>query len=117
MKSWLTPYSFRAVTSLRVAPLRFHSPYSAIFHFPLTEQYKGPAFFGLTKPTAHLKVQCKFLAGARKCRFAEQPWGIVFTNRAAHASLLWYDQRNDAQGNVPGVGPGGLEGDWAEPGV
>src|ERR1017187_8016572 len=31
MKSRLTPHSFRAVTSLRVAPLRFHSPYSAIF--------------------------------------------------------------------------------------
>ena len=30
MKSRLTPYSFWAVTSLRVAPLRFHSPYSAI---------------------------------------------------------------------------------------
>ncbi len=32
MKSRLTPYSFWAVTSLRVAPLRFHSPYSAISH-------------------------------------------------------------------------------------
>src|ERR1017187_404657 len=31
MKSRLTPNSFRAVTSLRVAPLRFHSSYSAIF--------------------------------------------------------------------------------------
>lgn len=30
MKSRFTPYSFWAVTSLRVAPLRFHSPYSAI---------------------------------------------------------------------------------------
>src|SRR5437899_1190582 len=30
MKSRVTPYSFSAVTSLRTAPLRFHSPYSAI---------------------------------------------------------------------------------------
>src|SRR3990170_1703891 len=30
IKSRLTPSSFLAVTSLRVAPLRFHSPYSAI---------------------------------------------------------------------------------------
>src|SRR4029077_6263880 len=30
MKSRVTPYSFWAVTSLRTAPLRFHSPYSAI---------------------------------------------------------------------------------------
>src|ERR1700680_1094538 len=31
MKSRGTPYSFWAVTSLSVAPLRFHSPYSAIY--------------------------------------------------------------------------------------
>src|ERR1035438_6930850 len=30
MKSESTPYSLRAVTSLRVAPLRVHSPYSAM---------------------------------------------------------------------------------------
>src|SRR5712691_6599780 len=30
MKSRLTPYSALAVTSLSVAPLRFHSPYSAM---------------------------------------------------------------------------------------
>src|SRR5262245_7724610 len=31
MKSRVTPYSFWAVTSLRTAPLRTHSPYSAIW--------------------------------------------------------------------------------------
>src|ERR1700738_2416053 len=30
MKSRVAPYSFWAVTSLRTAPLRFHSPYSDI---------------------------------------------------------------------------------------
>jgi hypothetical protein len=30
LESWVTPYSFWAVTSLRTAPFRFHSPYSAI---------------------------------------------------------------------------------------
>ena len=41
MKSRVTPYSFWAVTSLRTAPFRFHSPYSAMPSFisrePVTE--------------------------------------------------------------------------------
>src|SRR6266404_1367725 len=36
MKSRVTPYSFWAVTSLRTAPLRFHSPYSAISDLSLS---------------------------------------------------------------------------------
>jgi hypothetical protein len=40
MKSRVTPYSFWAVTSLRTAPLRFHSPYSAISGLsPLEERH------------------------------------------------------------------------------
>jgi len=38
-----------------------------------------------------LKVQCKFLAGACKCRFGDQQWGFVFTQCAVRVSLLVYD--------------------------
>src|SRR3989442_11662213 len=44
MQSWLTPYSALAVTSLSVAPLRFHSPYSAMMSsFDRTHHVEGTA--------------------------------------------------------------------------
>src|SRR4030042_346556 len=45
MKSRLMPYSALAVTSLRVAPFRFHSPYSAIYPiFTEHGRHPEPAF-------------------------------------------------------------------------
>ena len=52
MKSGLKPYSFLAVTSLRVAPFRFHSPYSAIPH--LTGRT-----LGLTATCVGLSPRCR----------------------------------------------------------
>src|SRR6266568_1810207 len=44
MKSRLTPYSAWAVTSLSVAPLRFHSPYAAMLSsFHRTHHIEAPA--------------------------------------------------------------------------
>src|SRR5712671_7787803 len=70
MKSRVTPYSFSAVTSLRVAPLRFHSPSSAIRH--LIES--------VDLPTIGSSVQRRWRIGATA--------SLEFLARAARARLI-----------------------------
>src|SRR4030081_152378 len=69
-KSRVTPYSFSAVTSLRVAPLRFHSPSSAIRH--LIES--------VDLPTIGSSVQRRWGIGATA--------SLEFLVRAARARLV-----------------------------
>ena len=69
MKSRVTSYSLRAVTSLRTAPLRFHSPYSAMPDL-ITRESRRPKIFAVVEP----------LAGSQ--------WGRADHHRVAHPMVL-----------------------------
>src|SRR6202035_3453468 len=73
MKSRVTPYSFWAVTSLRTAPLRFHSPYSAISDLSPSSPMRTP-----------LKILRTHLGILRPCPLAL----IVAAALAASAALV-----------------------------